>query len=302
MDSIQCTSSIDIMSTISSNTTDNDVIVVNIQDVSRQQFHQKKRKSSLKSTRTRNNNSNVSSTSDEMKKQSIGGGDDVVEKENNNSNNKSVRFSIVEIRDYNLCLGDNPSVSRGVPISLDWDYDTEHSHEFEEYESDRIVDRRTAPNEMKRPSLQRVQLLKGLGYSRNEINEQAKCIHRIQEQRLNTRRKVERNEHIQLFFNRIVHCFPSNKKMHHHDADASSTSTSASSSSSTSTSSLSSTISLRLKSARKRVDFFSFKQHNDSVKFLPGDNKVFRDDDETLASSTSSTKSEMILATEESDI
>merc|ERR1719506_2664911 len=35
-----------------------------------------------------------------------------------------VQFSTVEIRLYGQCLGDNPSVSRGAPISLDWDYDT----------------------------------------------------------------------------------------------------------------------------------------------------------------------------------
>ena len=220
MDSIQCIeSSSVIMSTnnSSNNTTEKHVVVFNINEVSRQQFLQKKKKSSLKSTRTRNN-SNIS-TSDEMKK-SIGSNDisvdDVVESNNNDNSNKSVRFSIVEVRDYSLCLGDNPSVSRGVPISLDWDYDTEHSHEFEVYESCRIVDRRNN-NEMIRSSLQRIQLLKGLGYSRGEINEQAKSVHRIKEQRLISRRRAERTERMKRFFNRVVHCFPSsNKKKIHH--------------------------------------------------------------------------------------
>ena len=38
------------------------------------------------------------------------------------------------VREYNVCLGDNPSVSRGAPISLDWRFKTEVSYELDDYE------------------------------------------------------------------------------------------------------------------------------------------------------------------------
>jgi hypothetical protein len=34
---------------------------------------------------------------------------------------KSVRFHTIEIIELPVCVGDNPAVSSGVPISLDWD-------------------------------------------------------------------------------------------------------------------------------------------------------------------------------------
>lgn len=108
----------------------------------------------------------------------------------NSSGDKSVRFSRVVVRDYSLCLGDNPSVSRGVPISIDWDYDKERSYEINKYECDRFARRRKS-EELKLPSLQRIQLLKNLGYSRSELNEQAKNIERVRQKRFSTRRKVE---------------------------------------------------------------------------------------------------------------
>ena len=36
---------------------------------------------------------------------------------------KAVSFSCLEIRSYNLCVGDIPACSHGAPISLDWTYD-----------------------------------------------------------------------------------------------------------------------------------------------------------------------------------
>ena len=108
---------------------------------------------------------------------------------------KSVRFSSVDIRDYSLCIGDNPSVSRGVPISLDWDYDEEHSHDINNYEHSRFGDRRES-EALKLPSLQRVQVLKKLGYSRGEINEQVKEVVKVKQKRILTRRKVEREDRV----------------------------------------------------------------------------------------------------------
>lgn len=111
---------------------------------------------------------------------------------------KSVRFSSVDIRDYSLCPGDNPSVSRGIPISLNWDYGEEQSYDITKFEHGRCGLRRTS-DELKLPSLQRVQLLKKMGYSRGEIKEQVKEVERAKEKRLSTRRRVEREDSVKEF-------------------------------------------------------------------------------------------------------
>ena len=53
-------------------------------------------------------------------------------------NDASVRFDSVEMREFHRTVGDNPSVSCGVPMALDWHYNPEPLvHDLDEYESDR---------------------------------------------------------------------------------------------------------------------------------------------------------------------
>lgn len=115
---------------------------------------------------------------------------------NDDQSDKAVRFSSVNVRDYSLCLGDNPSVSRGVPISLDWHYNEQRSVELDSYELDRSDSRRSSREELKLPSLRRIQLLKRLGYSRGEINEQTKEVNIAKQRRILTRRRVERQDRV----------------------------------------------------------------------------------------------------------
>ena len=107
----------------------------------------------------------------------------------------NVRFSSVAVRDYSLTIGDNPSVSRGIPISLGWEYDKEHSHDINKFEDDRCGERRQS-GDLKLPSLQRVQLLKTMGYSRGEIKEQTKEVQKAKDKRFSTRRRVERADKV----------------------------------------------------------------------------------------------------------
>lgn len=48
-----------------------------------------------------------------------------------------VSFASVQIREYDQTIGDNPSVSYGPPISLDWDYTQLESVTLEHYEAHR---------------------------------------------------------------------------------------------------------------------------------------------------------------------
>lgn len=59
------------------------------------------------------------------------------------SKGKRVCFDSVEIRSYAQTMGDNPSVSYGPPISLDWDYEENDAVAIDEYEAKRLFSRRT---------------------------------------------------------------------------------------------------------------------------------------------------------------
>ena len=61
------------------------------------------------------------------------------------NNPKTVQFSNLEIRTYPLTLGDNPSVSSGPPLTLDWNHETTHTFSVDAYES------QLAPPEDRRP-------------------------------------------------------------------------------------------------------------------------------------------------------
>ena len=50
---------------------------------------------------------------------------------------RKVRFHEIQFREYEQTIGDNPCVSYGPPISLDWDYEECESIDVEEYEANR---------------------------------------------------------------------------------------------------------------------------------------------------------------------
>lgn len=53
------------------------------------------------------------------------------------SSRKSVEWGVVQIRSYGQTIGDNPSVSYGAPIQLDWDYEVHDELELDNYEFNR---------------------------------------------------------------------------------------------------------------------------------------------------------------------
>jgi hypothetical protein len=48
-----------------------------------------------------------------------------------------VRFHVIQVREYEQTMGDNPSVSYGTPISLDWEYEELEPVDLEVYEATR---------------------------------------------------------------------------------------------------------------------------------------------------------------------
>mmetsp|Transcript_23695 Transcript_23695/g.65776 ORF Transcript_23695/g.65776 Transcript_23695/m.65776 type:complete len:204 (+) Transcript_23695:184-795(+) len=56
---------------------------------------------------------------------------------------KQVNFDVVYVRSYQQTMGDNPAVSYGPPIQLDWDYEEHDGIDIHEFEMSRGHSRRT---------------------------------------------------------------------------------------------------------------------------------------------------------------
>lgn len=100
---------------------------------------------------------------------------------------RNISFSSVEIRDYDRAIGDNPCVSSGVPLSLDWNYNAATEHDLEEYENfkESSGGGRTRA-EMQMPSLMRSRVLKEFGASPAEIRKAAREASQVKQGRLKT--------------------------------------------------------------------------------------------------------------------
>lgn len=85
---------------------------------------------------------------------------------------RRLRFSTVTIREYPILLGDNVTV-KGPPISIDWEHIDEKSFGLEDYEEACKYTRRTQV-ELKMPSKHREEILREIGYSRQEIQKSVK--------------------------------------------------------------------------------------------------------------------------------
>mmetsp|Transcript_1027 Transcript_1027/g.1609 ORF Transcript_1027/g.1609 Transcript_1027/m.1609 type:complete len:233 (-) Transcript_1027:240-938(-) len=96
----------------------------------------------------------------------------------------SVRFSTLEIRTYPMVMGDNPSVTRGIPVTIDWDYDGEFVCDVNDYEEYKPA-RRTRM-ELQIPSSVRSSIVMQGGASRKEIQEQQKKVNIVKNQRKRT--------------------------------------------------------------------------------------------------------------------
>lgn len=95
----------------------------------------------------------------------------------------SVSFNEVEVRSYNIIVGDNPSTNTGPPISLGWDYylrdDARRS--LDEYEFQRLT--RRSHSEMFMPKDVRMKKLQGEGVSFIEMRNAERDVQRAQQQR-----------------------------------------------------------------------------------------------------------------------
>ena len=99
----------------------------------------------------------------------------------------SVTFGNVEIREYMIIVGDNPSVTSGPPIGIGWSYMEERNasvplEAFEQYRDGM----RRAFHEMKIPARIRLEMLREWDVSPNEIRRVQKECTLIRKQRFQT--------------------------------------------------------------------------------------------------------------------
>eukprot|EP00551_Chaetoceros_affinis_P009165 CAMPEP_0203680170 /NCGR_PEP_ID=MMETSP0090-20130426/38259_1 /ASSEMBLY_ACC=CAM_ASM_001088 /TAXON_ID=426623 /ORGANISM="Chaetoceros affinis, Strain CCMP159" /LENGTH=326 /DNA_ID=CAMNT_0050548115 /DNA_START=172 /DNA_END=1152 /DNA_ORIENTATION=- len=87
--------------------------------------------------------------------------------------NARVRFDDVTVRGYFMMPGDNPSVARGTPVTIEWKHNYEEIHNFELYEKNRQNVRRMK-DQMKMPPNVRQDLLIKNGYSISDLRQHSK--------------------------------------------------------------------------------------------------------------------------------
>ena len=94
---------------------------------------------------------------------------------------KSVSWDTFEIYSHEIILGDNPAVSSGPPVSIDWEAFDQQTLSIDDYEKHRANPR--VRNEMILPRMVREDLLRNAGYSRGELKEVSEEIAVIRRQR-----------------------------------------------------------------------------------------------------------------------
>ena len=102
---------------------------------------------------------------------------------------KSLSFGSVNIREYSVTLGDNPSVSHGVPVSLGWKCVREASLPLQEYDDARyLAGRAVSPHDFcakgRLSGQQRVALALRSGASVDDIRQSAEVVRGIQRRRV----------------------------------------------------------------------------------------------------------------------
>jgi hypothetical protein len=101
------------------------------------------------------------------------------------SSHQHIGFSTVEIREYPIQIGDNPSVTRGVPITIGWDHCSSYTLNLDDFELVRPA--RRLKLQLKMESLDRIRMLKAMGYSRQDIQQEVRKVNADRGRRQRTR-------------------------------------------------------------------------------------------------------------------
>jgi len=97
---------------------------------------------------------------------------------------RSVSFHNVEIREYNMTIGDNPSARMGPPVGISWEHRNEVSMPLNDYEDGR-GERRTQ-QEMIITKERKYDIIKESGVPNREIASTVRKTNKIKNQRMQT--------------------------------------------------------------------------------------------------------------------
>mmetsp|Transcript_32802 Transcript_32802/g.79467 ORF Transcript_32802/g.79467 Transcript_32802/m.79467 type:complete len:166 (-) Transcript_32802:232-729(-) len=97
-----------------------------------------------------------------------------------------VGFRDVEVRHYERCLSDNPSVQDGPPIGIGWEVHGEQKFSVDEFEGSRELARQPDINLLMLPKTHRQELLMSAGYSQKEIAQSVRGVIKAKNQRRQT--------------------------------------------------------------------------------------------------------------------
>jgi hypothetical protein len=96
--------------------------------------------------------------------------------------NSKVNFELVTVREYQQTIGDNPSVSYGTPISLDWEYEENEPLDLDLYEAAR-GGRRTVRQLFLNHYRRKNTLIHKFGYSEEEVKAGKHRTNKVRSQR-----------------------------------------------------------------------------------------------------------------------
>ena len=108
---------------------------------------------------------------------------------------RKVRFSQVEVREYNRIVGDHPDVRVGPPLSLGWDHEDKKAVPLDVYERSHIRKGVTRLTSITRKNL----LHNVFGIPEEEIREAEKEVQRIRQLRINTSKRSKPSEKVEAF-------------------------------------------------------------------------------------------------------
>eukprot|EP00980_Cylindrotheca_fusiformis_P015303 scaffold4266_cov83-Cylindrotheca_fusiformis.AAC.8 len=80
--------------------------------------------------------------------------------------NTTIRFANAQIREYSICMGDNPGCTEGIPVSIEGEHTREHTAELH----DHWEEPRRRLSELHLTSSKRVRMLKEAGYTSEQIH------------------------------------------------------------------------------------------------------------------------------------